>query len=167
MRCFYALRHLVLNGTKNEQQELLGILRQGRPGKQYPELVLNWEEMIRLDQDPLITIGAHTVNHLNLKTLPDAEVRKEMLQSKTLLEAHLQHAIEHFAYPYGSYSEAAEREYALAKECGFKTAMTSQCRPLHSGDCHSLPRYSVLPRHTSWKLGVLLSGWHAFWQRQM
>src|SRR5262249_30054443 len=35
------------------------------------ELCMTWEELAALAADPLVTIGAHTVNHVILKKVPD------------------------------------------------------------------------------------------------
>ena len=54
------------------------------------ELCMGWQEIIELAADPLVTIGAHTVNHMMLKKVPDeSTVRAEMEMSRAVLEAAL------------------------------------------------------------------------------
>ncbi len=54
------------------------------------ELCMDWQEIIDLAADPLVTIGAHTVNHKMLKKVPDeSSVRAEMEMSRAVLEAAL------------------------------------------------------------------------------
>ncbi len=46
------------------------------------ELCMDWQEIVALAADPLVTIGAHTVNHKMLKKVPDeAAARAEMQMS--------------------------------------------------------------------------------------
>ena len=47
------------------------------------ELCMDWEEIAEMAADPLVTIGAHTVNHMMLKKMPsDEAVRAEMEMSR-------------------------------------------------------------------------------------
>jgi peptidoglycan/xylan/chitin deacetylase (PgdA/CDA1 family) len=106
---------------------------------------LSWAELDKLAHHPLVTIGAHSVTHPKLSGLDDATARGEMAQSKARLEEMLGMPVNHFAYPYGDRRSCSDREYAFAREIGFKTAVTTTiCNiyPAH-GDCiWSLPRIS-------------------------
>ena len=73
-----------------------------------------------LSRDPLVTIGAHTVNHDILKKTTDRVARSEMEMSRAVIESAIGVRPEHFAYPVGDPTSAAEREYRLAKELGFR-----------------------------------------------
>ena len=54
------------------------------------DLCMDWEEIGRMAENPLCTIGAHTVNHPMLKKIADdAAVRAEMEQSRAVLHAAL------------------------------------------------------------------------------
>ncbi|MGA2296884.1 MAG: polysaccharide deacetylase family protein [FCB group bacterium] len=104
---------------------------------------MDWEQIKALSNDPLVTIGAHTLNHLVLKNLTDDEVRTEILDAKTILEEKLKIKIEHFAYPYGSVNEVGAREFAIAKQCGFKTSVTTRTANIFAGHANYL---QCLPR---------------------
>ncbi|TIU81348.1 MAG: polysaccharide deacetylase, partial [Mesorhizobium sp.] len=41
-------------------------------------MLMNWDEIRAMAGHPLVTIGAHTVNHRNLKRLPEADARHEV-----------------------------------------------------------------------------------------
>lgn len=88
-------------------------------------LGMNWDEIRRLNEDPLVTIGAHTVNHYNLSKLSQKNLRSEILESKIELEKQLGQPIMHFAYPYGKSRHASVREFECADSLGFKTATTT------------------------------------------
>jgi peptidoglycan/xylan/chitin deacetylase (PgdA/CDA1 family) len=75
------------------------------------DLCMDWAEIVDLATDPLCTIGAHTVNHMMLKKVPnDAMVRAEMEMSRAVLEAALGRRPEHLAFPVGDPTSAGPRE---------------------------------------------------------
>jgi peptidoglycan/xylan/chitin deacetylase (PgdA/CDA1 family) len=63
---------------------------------------LSFDELILLEKGGLIQIGAHTITHPDLATLPAAEQRNEIEKGREFLEAILEHPVTNFAYPYGS-----------------------------------------------------------------
>ncbi len=83
-----------LRGRETEE-ELRHVVRDlaGRYGVELrafcDELCMSWAEIAELASDPLVTIGAHTVNHGMLKKLPEEAVRSEMRESAAVLEAAL------------------------------------------------------------------------------
>jgi peptidoglycan/xylan/chitin deacetylase (PgdA/CDA1 family) len=80
-------------------------------------------EAILLAGAPHIDIGAHSVTHASLPTLPSHAQRWEMHQSKCDLEGLTGRAVAAFAYPFGEY---ASETPALAKDIGFKFACTTK-----------------------------------------
>jgi peptidoglycan/xylan/chitin deacetylase (PgdA/CDA1 family) len=111
------------------------------------ELCMDWREIGEMAADPLCAIGAHTVNHPMLKKIADEKaVRAEMEQSRAVLHAALGRAPEHLAYPVGDPTSAGQREFRIASELGFKTAVTARPGVLfksHREYLTALPRISV------------------------
>ena len=70
------------------------------------DLCMGWQEIALLARDPLVTIGAHTVNHLALAKLPEKAVRSEMDLSRTVIELALGARPAHLSYPYGDAGSA-------------------------------------------------------------
>lgn len=70
----------------------------------------------------LVEIGSHSLNHLQLKTVSEAVARKEVIQSKTLLEKMFNIKIESFAYPSGSFSL---QTVEIVKEAGYVVAVST------------------------------------------
>jgi peptidoglycan/xylan/chitin deacetylase (PgdA/CDA1 family) len=135
------------------------------------ELCMGWEELGRLAADPLVTIGAHTVNHVMLAKTPERQARAEMAMSRSVIEASLGLKPDHLAYPVGDATAAGPREFRIAAELGFKTAVTTRpgmLFPEHSAHLTALPRLSLNGEfQQSRYLGVLLSGaatavWNGF-----
>jgi peptidoglycan/xylan/chitin deacetylase (PgdA/CDA1 family) len=111
------------------------------------ELCMTWDEIRDLSRDPLVTIGAHTVNHVMLKKIADARTaRSEMDMSRSVIEAAIGLRPAHLSYPVGDATSAGPREFAIAEELGFKTAVTTRPGVLFDAHRHhltALPRISV------------------------
>lgn len=126
------------------------------------ELCMDWAELAQLAADPLVTIGAHTVNHPILLRLPKEAARSEMDLSRSVIEAALGVRPEHLSYPFGDRAASAAREFELAAELGFKTAVTARSGVLfaaHSQYLTALPRIAVDGNYQRLRyLRVLLSG---------
>jgi peptidoglycan/xylan/chitin deacetylase (PgdA/CDA1 family) len=135
------------------------------------ELCMHWDELATLAADPLATIGAHTVGHAMLRKLPDVELRREMEMSAAAIEARLGTRPAHFSYPVGDRTSAGAREFAMARELGFKTAVTTRpgvLFPEHAAHLIALPRISLNGEYQRRRyVDVLMSGaatamWNGF-----
>jgi len=128
-------------------QGLLGLDKMDIYKKQ-EGIVASWEQIIEMSNNPNVTIGSHTVNHLGLNYLSPKEIEYEVAKSKEILESKIKRKVEHFSYPFGSKSESGNREIAILKKHGFKTATTTRpgnIFPEHSGCLESLPRIKPQP----------------------
>ena len=135
------------------------------------ELCMTWPELAELTADPLVTIGAHTVNHPELAKLSKETARSEMDLSRSVIEAALSVKPQHLSYPFGDRTSAGAREFEVAAELGFKTAVTTRpgvLFPEHSQCMTALPRLSLNGKYQRIRyLRVLLSGtatamWNGF-----
>ena len=135
------------------------------------DLCMSWAEIAELAADPLVTIGAHTVSHCILKKQNEEQVRSEMRAGAAVIEAALGTRPEHFSYPFGDPSSAGAREFAIARELGFKTAVTTRPGVLfreHREHLTALPRISLNGEYQQARfVRVLLSGaatavWNGF-----
>jgi peptidoglycan/xylan/chitin deacetylase (PgdA/CDA1 family) len=135
------------------------------------DLCMTWGELAELAADPLVTIGAHTVNHPMLAKLPQEAVRSEMDLGRSIIEAALGKRPEHLSYPVGDRTSAGAREFAIAAELHFKTAVTTRpgvLFPGHRAHLTALPRISLNGEYQRLRyVRVLLSGsatamWNGF-----
>jgi peptidoglycan/xylan/chitin deacetylase (PgdA/CDA1 family) len=126
------------------------------------KLCMSWNEIEELARDPLVTIGAHTVNHVRLKKVPEKTARAEMRQSAAVIESALGKRPAHLSYPVGDATSAGPREFAIARELGFATAVTTRpgvLFPQHRGHLTALPRISLNGEYQQLRyVEVLLSG---------
>jgi peptidoglycan/xylan/chitin deacetylase (PgdA/CDA1 family) len=135
------------------------------------DLCLSWDELKPFADDPLVTIGAHTVTHPNLALQSEELAAQEMASCRSRIENELQRPICELAYPYGDRAAAAGREFALARRAGFKTAVTTRpgmIFPENADHLTALPRVSlngdfqdarILPLLTS---GAATAIWNGF-----
>ena len=108
--------------------------------------IMDRDEIAALSRDPLCTLGAHTATHRSLARLPREQAAAEVRRGCEELAAITGEEPRHLAYPYGFPAAAASREFALAKELGFATAVTTRRGVLY--DAHvdhltALPRISL------------------------
>jgi peptidoglycan/xylan/chitin deacetylase (PgdA/CDA1 family) len=116
------------------------------PAARCTDLCMSWSEIRELAADPLATIGAHTVNHVMLRKAGANDVRREMAESAETIERMLGRRPAHFSYPVGDPTSAGPREFAIAKELGFATAVTTRpgvLFPQHKDHLTALPRISL------------------------
>lgn len=110
------------------------------------DLCMGWSELETLAAEPLITIGAHSVNHYMLKKWDAATVKQELTQSASVIEKALGRKPADFAYPVGDCTSAGEREFGLAAEAGYELAVTTRpgvIFPEHREHMTALPRVSL------------------------
>jgi peptidoglycan/xylan/chitin deacetylase (PgdA/CDA1 family) len=136
-----------------------------------PRLCMTWPELAELAADPLVTIGAHTVNHVMLAKVTEEAVAAELSNSRDVIEAALGVRPQHFAYPVGDRTSAGPREFRIAAELGYKTAVTTRPGALfrgHSDHLLALPRISLNGEYQRSRYAkVLVSGaatslWNGF-----
>lgn len=111
--------------------------------RQCRELIMDWHELRHVAGDPLCTIGAHTVHHYELAKLTAEHARNEMFQSVEIVEAQFGIRPAHFSYPLGGPLSCGPREFALAQELDFRTAVTTRPGGLYP---HHLQQRTALPR---------------------
>ncbi len=107
---------------------------------------MGWDEVRTLAADPLVTIGAHTKGHFAVAKLSDERAYDEMVGGADRLERELGQRPAHFSFPYGDSGSAGPRDFALAKQAGFKTAVTTRKGMLfdeHRRHLTALPRVSL------------------------
>jgi peptidoglycan/xylan/chitin deacetylase (PgdA/CDA1 family) len=140
-RSLYQLLH---NLTERDKQQVLSDLRTwagAQPVGRSTHRNLSVDELTRLADQPLIDIGAHTVTHPVLGTLPVAMQRDEILQSRARIEELLGRSLLSFAYPHGSYTQDT---LAVVREAGFSYACSSDTAAVkRDSDPFRLPRISM------------------------
>ena len=91
---------------------------------------MDWEQLIELIGQGN-SIGSHTVNHYDLSTLSAAQQKKEIDDSKGILEDKLGIPIKAFCFPSGKYNCTTLK---LLSESGYSLGFTTKSGRVHSGD---------------------------------
>lgn len=134
---------------------------------------LSLDHVRTLARHSLVTIGGHTETHPELAQLSEPEARQEILKNKRFLERIARRPVEHFSYPYGGPRACSAREGRLAREAGYKTAVTTQHGCVfdrHLEDLYLLPRVGFTRSYESIGLARLqidgtTSALSSLWQR--
>jgi peptidoglycan/xylan/chitin deacetylase (PgdA/CDA1 family) len=165
-KAYREIRLLFVTSTLQEQQSLLEILRLGCNNAHFTfeKVGMSWDDIVMLDREPIVTIGSHTISHPSLTQLTDEEVYYEMKGSKIRLEEKLKHPVETFSYPFGSPIEVERRVSIIAKEIGYKCAVTSKYGHIqkeHKNHPYSIPRIPITFYDTIERFKIKLSGIYA------
>jgi peptidoglycan/xylan/chitin deacetylase (PgdA/CDA1 family) len=110
------------------------------------DLCLRWNELVKFAEEPLCTIGAHTLTHPRLAKHGASKALEEMGESRSIIAENLGVEPKHFAYPVGDRTSARPREFAMARELGFVSAVTTRPGMIfaaHAAHLTALPRLSI------------------------
>lgn len=92
--------------------------------RQRPRLMLSWSE-VREMQAQGIRFGSHTMSHPVLSMLTPEGMRREISDSKRVIEEQLGINVSAFAYPNGTQSDFTEVTKDIVRECGYCCAVTT------------------------------------------
>jgi glycosyltransferase involved in cell wall biosynthesis/peptidoglycan/xylan/chitin deacetylase (PgdA/CDA1 family)/SAM-dependent methyltransferase len=115
-----------------------------QPGVRPSHRQLSANEIRDLASRGLVNIGAHTVTHPVLSSLPIDAQRREIVQSKSDLEAILGRPVTSFSYPFGSAPDYTAETMAIVREAGFSSACSTRKSAMGDRpDLFQLPRLQV------------------------
>lgn len=134
--------------------------------KEFP--LMSPKQRFEFSRHPLIEIGSHGFSHAPLDSMTNVEDRKrELSESKHLLERELDLPITTYAYTYGRRSPDASE---LAKQAGYDFAVNTDTGGLHlEDDPWSIFRISMFPHETKTSLWKKTRFWYRryyFWKRK-
>ncbi|MDR1140347.1 MAG: polysaccharide deacetylase family protein [Planctomycetaceae bacterium] len=119
---------------------------------------LNWDEL-RLLRKQGMSIGAHTLSHPVLSSLDQAELNRELLESKKCIERELGVECDALAYPFGSAYDFSDRVIDMVRRVGFRLAFTLQdCRNAVMPDAMRIHRICIHREHSLNSFRALISG---------
>jgi len=115
--------------------------------------MLSDEQLRELASDPLIELGAHTLNHVNLSRVDAATAEAEIVGSKAYVESYTGRPCVSFAYPYGRFTDGT---IELLKRHGFRSAVTVRKGFAPLTDCYCIRRTGVLRSCDELQFRILL-----------
>jgi len=102
-------------------------------------------ELGQLARSEVVTIGAHTLDHVRLAGLPTHDQLETISSSKEELEQLSGQAISHFAYPFGGRDSFDDSSVDAVRSAGFETACTTiPGNAMLTSDQYRLPRRMVM-----------------------
>jgi peptidoglycan/xylan/chitin deacetylase (PgdA/CDA1 family) len=152
-----AVHDRLLEGTYAQRRELLdAAVAQLDPPGSPPRLMLDWDQVISFSRRyPLMAIGGHSRNHLDLSRHVAEHGRFEIDGCAEDLDRMLGKGTRHWAFPYNRWSPAAcdhVRQGGWLSACG----MGTQYRIAPGSDLFAMPRVESPPSVTD--LGFQTSG---------
>lgn len=122
-RSIYRTLQFVKSRVTIPMDEQLGEIREACAPKSSirdlnPKLFINWDQLKEMS-DSGMDVGSHTHSHEILSHLDAETQRREMAESKEILESRLGRPIDTIAYPVGSRVAFTEETRRLAREVGY------------------------------------------------
>ncbi len=119
-------------------------------------------QMDKIDlESPLLTIGAHTVNHPSLKNLSEQEQYYEIYQSIRELQVLFKRDITVFSYPFGSKNDFDNITIDICKDVNIKKAAANYPGIWKQGcDEYQIPRNIV----RNWSIDKYIQKIEEFWK---
>ncbi len=119
---------------------------------------LTWDdlrEMVQMGHE----VGSHTVSHPNLARLSLGETRRELEESKAVLEDRLGRRVRWFAYPFGGRRHILDEQLDLVRETGYDACLSARGGFIYPGTSpRLLPREAVPPFRSNLNLELHLAG---------
>jgi peptidoglycan/xylan/chitin deacetylase (PgdA/CDA1 family) len=142
---------LARTGVKSTVFACSGLARTGAP-LAVPELdgrggaerlaTMSWDEL-RAHAEAGVEIGSHTITHAHLTELPDAELERELVDSKAEIETELGRPCRYVAYPFG---ENDARVRAAARGAGYELGFSLRATGGDADARFGCPRVDVYRR---------------------
>ena len=160
-RAYHFAAGVLLRASVDTRAELMqSIERQLAPSCPPIRLMMNWDEVRALRKRfPMITIGSHTRNHVDLSSASNDVVVAELQSAHDDIKRELGIEVDQFAFPYGRDS-ASGRAWLRSK--GYRAAMlTGPVRLVQAdSDPIHLRRLEVMPGRTAGRFAYHTSGAH-------
>ncbi|MEZ4218136.1 MAG: polysaccharide deacetylase family protein [Myxococcota bacterium] len=99
--------------------------------------LLEADELRRVAAEPGIEVAGHGVDHVDLTTLADDALARELAQGAERLADWTGRRVEHFAYPFGAF----DARVRAAAERAYRASFTTQLAAVPAAaDPHAVPR---------------------------
>jgi peptidoglycan/xylan/chitin deacetylase (PgdA/CDA1 family) len=124
-RAYEELYSILSDKTPSEQREIIGQIT-GSLDLRAEEFdnygTMSAQELRKIEEGGLITIGGHTHSYVKLSSLPKCEQAVEIWKNKKVLEEITEHDIEYFSYPFSCGSGYTTETIDILENNGFSLA---------------------------------------------
>lgn len=131
--------------------------------KENSKFYMSWKEVVELSNEPGVTIASHGLNHEKMNSSfynkSSEKFKKEIYESKKILEEKTGKKVEIFVYPYGINSPEAQK---IIAEAGYINAYTinwgSLKLPISANEnLFKLPRYMLTQKDWETEFNIIFS----------
>jgi peptidoglycan/xylan/chitin deacetylase (PgdA/CDA1 family) len=146
---FISIRDIIMGGDTENYLSLISSIFNNYgidPRDPVRRMAVSWDMIQEMARDPLVTIGAHTVNHIALTNLSEKDMLEELMLSKSKIESVTGIPVKAISYPFGGPNEAGQREFDAAQSLGYTTGTTTIVENVfkqHKNCLTALPRWNV------------------------
>ena len=127
------------------------------PGNNYGR-PLNWQEVKEISARGHL-IGSHTLNHKCLSKIDRDDLKKEIFESKKIIEKNIQKEVKYISYPFGFYDSFNEKIKNLCKEAGYKAAFSNILGDVNkNSDLYELRRVRISKKDKGLRFIMKLAG---------
>lgn len=162
---YHGIARLMTDTDVERRDDWLGQLRTwAKSNKETANIhrAMSVQELKSLAANRWVTIGAHTVSHNRLSSLPPEAQREEIVASKRHLEAWLGRGITTFSYPFGRQSDYTRQSIDFCREAGFTKVAANFPGQVHRWtDPYQVPRHLV----RDWPVETFAAKLREFWTR--
>jgi peptidoglycan/xylan/chitin deacetylase (PgdA/CDA1 family) len=124
--------------------------------------MMNWKQVIELSKNNLFEIGAHTISHKKLHKMNIEELKKEVMESKSILEEKTNKNIKSFAYPFGRYNKIV---IDMVKKNGYQLAFSiNPGRINKSNNLFEIKRFGIDNNTSQFFKDIFKTGYNLYWQ---
>ncbi len=126
---------------------------------------MTWAQLKEMKDSGLIAVESHTLSHAYLPEVSEDVQRREITESKRVIEKVLGGEVKYFAYPVGGFTDPVLK---MAQEAGYAGACTTN-RGFNrlNKDVYALKRIRFSNKDNSARiLSVKLSGYYNFFRKE-
>jgi len=121
--------------------------------------LVDWDDARSMQEDELISLGAHTRTHPVLTRLSREQAWDEIAGAKVCIEERLGCAVDHFAYPNGKEDDFDDQIGRMVIEAGYRSAVTTIAAHAEPRvDPYAVPRWGVSEEDTLATFAVKIAG---------
>jgi peptidoglycan/xylan/chitin deacetylase (PgdA/CDA1 family) len=159
---YMAIYGMLVKLPDGEREQAMAQIRQGATyTDRRQHRCMTDDELRELASGEIVEIGAHTLTHPVLSSLPPDQQQYEIGGSKSRLEALIGRNITSFAYPYGKKMHYNSHTVKTVRANGFSCACSNFGGLVtRTSDHFALPRFQPMNWNGEQFEDVLLNGWY-------